>query len=278
MVAHRNIQQRLYCCGYWHVPGNTKNSVEQYERYLPRTLDMIAGGNLRFLSDDADLIEKIEGWCRDRAISVDTVVMDQAALPGAELALRLLAGCENMALDSIAKPPSYSGEKGMNHYWRDLVGSGKEAFHAMLAIWMSKVPLAAALAETSDPDQSVAWIDASIARFVGQRENDDFARVSTPVGKVSHYASPMRFLGARLPLNASFLSADVPTWAVLHEEFGRAADRAAAMPYGHDEETILADCVWRRPELFHCIGKPVKQRKAPVWHRFTRFAGGRSRQ
>ena len=28
------------------------------------------------------------------------------------------------------------------------------------------------------------------------------------------------------------------------------------MPYGHDEETIIADCVWRNGERFHCVGEP----------------------
>ena len=271
MSSKSNPEERFYCCGFWNVLGNKKNSRQHYEFYLPKTLDMIAGSNLRFFSDDAQIIKMVGAMCEERQIFFDPELMPQENLPGWHIAARLVKSCANMELKEFARPPEQGGEKGEIHYWRDLNGSGVEAYRSILAIWMSKVELTTSLAAEGGEKRMAAWIDVSVSRFNGERENYNFHRISTPRGKLSHYASDMRFFGTRLPLNASFLSADAATWSRLQNEFDCAAERAAKMPYGHDEETILADCLWRLPDSFHCIGKPLSQKslrqksKRSIW-------------
>jgi hypothetical protein len=122
-----------------------------------------------------------------------------------------------------------------------------------MTVWLSKVALARSTAAEQGSDTTVCWIDASVARFNGRRRDWNFAKVPTPRGKVSHYPTTMFFYGRKLPLSASFLAADQTSWTTLLSEFNESAARAVKMPYGHDEETVLADCVYRLPQLFHCV-------------------------
>lgn len=251
---------RLYCCGYWNVAGSRKRSHAHYAALLPETLDMIRGARLHFITNDPAQADAVRALCAPRGISCETELVEITDLPGHALAGRLLESCRNMALDTFPEPPEHGSEKGMIHYWRDFRGSGAEAYRAVLAIWLSKVGLSARLAaEHAAAGGQVAWIDVSVARFNGLRENWDFHRADTPPDKLSHYASPMKFYGAPLPLNASFLCASAPVWDQVAALFAQAGERGAAMPYGHDEETLMADCIWRRPDLFHVLGRRAKQ-------------------
>ena len=99
-------------------------------------------------------------------------------------------------------------------------------------------------------------MDVSVSRFKDRSNVETFQQLKLPFDRLSHYGTLMRFYGVPLPLNASFLSANAPVWRDVEAEFAEAASRAKGMAYGHDEETILADCLWRRPELFHSIGSP----------------------
>ena len=68
----------------------------------------------------------------------------------------------------------------------------------------------------------------------------------------------MRYLGGCLPVSAGFLLAQAADWyrLVLVNDV---ASQSVVMSYGHDEETILGECWRRRPELFHCIGRPYSR-------------------
>lgn len=250
-------KQRLtYCSGLWQVEGNGKRSMAHYMNLLPGMLDMIAGGQLRFWSNDSELLTTVADLCAARDITCDPVHLEIAALPGRSLALPMVEGCAAMALDALTVMPGRTGEKGVAHFRRDLSNSGPEAYGDVLSIWMSKVGLAATYSADAQGDRPVAWIDASISRFNGNRENWNFTKVLPPPGKLAHYGSNMCFFGALLPLNAAFLCAEAETWQKVNAAFIATAKRAARMPYGHDEETVLSACLWEQPELFSCIGMP----------------------
>ena len=89
----------------------------------------------------------------------------------------------------------------------------------------------------------------------------------------------MRYMGQPLPINASYLSASAQVWLLVNEIFQDVASRAVAMPYGHDEETILGECQRHNPELFHCIGTPYSRlsNRAKIRARLIdRFSGWRN--
>lgn len=252
---------RLYCSGYWLVDGNKKRSREHYAALLRASLDMIQGEELVFYSSDDAQIELVQRLAENRLIAFTGVLLAVECLPARILAESLVAACQRMELDKVAMPPNFlegrfGREKGVAHYWRDLKGSGHLAYLDILTIWLSKISLASKLAHSGPADRPVAWMDVSVSRFSEIRENPNFHALNLPADKLSHYQdSGMRYCGEELPLNASFMSATAPVWARVEAEFRDAASRAATMAYGHDEETVLADCVWLKPDMFHCIGK-----------------------
>ena len=247
----------LYCSGLWNVPGNIKHSPDHYKRLLPRTLRIIRGSTLRFYSNDNKILEVVSALCAESNIVLEAKELAIESLPGWQLSDALVNSCKKMALNTFVWPNYNTNEKGAIHYFRDFEVGGAEVYRKLLAIWMSKIDLTTAFASEQKSQKPSAWIDASVARFNYGRENWNFGQVEIPSGKLAHYSSKMFFLGNRLPLNASFLSADAATWRLVEKEFRRSAEKATTMPYGHDEETILADCVWRQPDLFTCVGSPI---------------------
>jgi hypothetical protein len=166
-----------------------------------------------------------------------------------------VTACDRMRLDRFPRPDAFASEKGVTHYWRDLKGGGADAYRAMLAIWLSKIALTSDVARDHE-SMSVAWVDASVARFNLRRTNWNFTQDQGHPAKISHFASPMRFFGRPLPLNASYLEGRSSVWTELERLFNAMLEKALQMPYGHDEETVLAQCLSASPDLFRCIGAP----------------------
>lgn len=267
-----------YCSGYWPVPGNAKRSFEHYASYLPQTLQMLAGSRLWFYSNDADVLRQVSEICADHQVDLTAVLLDFQALPAWSIAADYVCACERMHLDLYGPPVRRMKEKGVNHYWRDLIGSGPESYRRVLAIWLSKVELTAALAARLEPGSIVAWVDASLARKNNARPCWDFTRCALPPGRLTHYPSQARIYGATLPLSAGFLAADAPTWSLIQEHFVAARTSLVAMPYGHDEETILSKCLGDHPELFHVLQADAPPATRPLLLRIPAALLGRLRR
>ncbi len=256
--AEADRQPVSYVAGYWRLPGNAKRPVEHYLEQIPQSLEMIAGQSLLLYHDDPETAQVFADLCAPRAIALRTERIPIAELPAYHEADAFVAACRAMPRQGPHAVPAVRSEKGYIHYTRDLTGSGEQTYRALLAIWLSKVALMArAAARGPDtPDGALAWMDVSIARFSGQRSNWDFPRQPFAVAALNHYASPMRYLGQRLPLNASFMLARPAVWAEIDREFQAQMRQCRSDAYGHDEETILGLVHHRRPELFHTLGVP----------------------
>lgn len=166
-----------------------------------------------------------------------------------------------MQLDQWKKPCSFGGEKGVIHYWRDYKEAGPEVFRAMNAVWLSKLALVAEQASQVEHER-LAWMDSTIARFQGRRSNWRFWFANENPQMFSYYGSDMRCYGRPLPLNASYISGPRLQWPDFQNLFLEKAELATKMPYGNDEETILAECIRQKSDWFQCIGMP-----------YTRLAG-----
>lgn len=256
MVASRGRDGILYVTGYWRLPGNTKRPVEHYARELPRSLEMIAGGPLLLYHDDPAVEAAVAEACAPLGIDLRPVRLPVADLPGFRHGDALVAGCRAMPREGPRAIPANHFEKGHMHYTRDLVGSGEATYRALLAVWLSKVPLTARAAAAPQAPRFVAWMDASIARFSGRRSNWDFPNQPFAEDALNHYASPMRYLGRPLPLNASFLAARGAVWAEVEAAFAAELEARLGDAYAHDEETVLGHVHARRPALFHTLGVP----------------------
>lgn len=250
-------EDRQYVSGLWHVPGNRKRDPAHYRATFARTMAMLRGRRLVFLSDEEQVLDWARGLARDHAVDLKPVVRPVDSLPTWGAAAGLTARCRDMALDAGPRPAALTAEKGLVHYWRDYKGSGAEAYRRIVAIWTSKVPL---LAETlaQEPPRDCAWIDASAARFSGRRTSWDFTRVRASDGRIAHYGNQMTYLGQRLPLNASFLCGNRAAIGRLAPLFDDALQGALRQPYAHDEETILGAVHQRHPELFEAVGQPLE--------------------
>ena len=244
----------LHVSGYWSVPQNTKRSESHYEIFYKKTLDFIIDGNLVFLSDSPEFAKKVKDACRDRSINLNNKTIDIPSLPARPLAASVLKSTINMNLDVLLPPINGSREKAVIHYWRDLKGSGKDAYYAILTIWLSKIYILAQISRQLDKQfKFYAWMDISVSRFNGQRSQWDLSQLILDETKINHYPSNMQMYGKELPLNASYLAATPEAWARLEKLYHKKALRLSTMPYGHDEETILSECIRTSPSLFNLI-------------------------
>ena len=259
--------KRLYFSGLWLVSGNPKNSREHYLALLDASFALLRSERVVFFYDDPDLLESVSVIARAHSVDLRPIEAPIDALPGRVWAKSIVDGCTAMHLDKFTRPADLCREKGAVHYWRDLKGGGAEVFEDLVTIWLSKVDLVLREIDLQDEAAEYIWVDASVARFSGMRTNWDFRRVSIPKGKIGHYGNSMRFLSQQLPLNASFMAGDAAAWQQFGELYRAAAEQCAGMPYGHDEETVIAQCVAREPGLFHKIGGAIEpgraQRRTP---------------
>lgn len=247
----------LYVSGYWPLKGNQKYSLRHYQESLIKTLQMLRGEHLVFHSNSNSVLDQVMALGKNYSVEVLPLRRELHDLPNWDRSAAFVRCCERMQLDCWPHPQRVHAEKGVRHYWRDWKGSGAETYRSLLTIWLSK-PELTYRAGVSHQVETVAWIDASVSRFNGQRTHWEFPKIHSQPGSIIHYASPMRYFGVPLPLNASYLAGSIEVWSVLVRVFNQVAEEAQAMAYAHDEETLLAECVRRQPELFHCIGLPFQ--------------------
>ena len=257
------MNSRHYISGYWPLAGNAKNPKTHYLKLLPDTLEPLREASLTFYSNDAAVLERVMVLSKHVGIRCEPRLRRVDDLPAWSLAGALVQACDRMNLEAWPMPQKFAGEKGSKHYWRDFKGSGPQVYRYLLSIWLSKISLVTDEARrqldtrnVGGAVSSLAWIDASLSRFNSTRRSWRYWRVKDSPGRLSHYRSGMRCFGVPLPLQASFLTAEVCVWLELEALFLEAAAAAVLMAYAHDEETVLAECRRRQPELFHAIDAP----------------------
>jgi len=251
-----NLAKTTYCTGLWLLDENSKHPSEHYENLIRPTCRLIAGGRLVLFHDDPRVGRLFENAARLSNIELTTVTMPLRELPTATVSERMLAACTRMDVSTYPRRERQR-EKGVLHFSRDYLRSGERAYRDLATIWTSKISLVAdvAIPNVGSDTQFVAWIDASIARFQGLRQHWDFVTVPQRHDVMQHYANNMRYLGERLPINASYLMADRSLWPIVDQLFYERLHDALEQDYAHDEETILGLVHHDRPELFTRIGR-----------------------
>lgn len=261
--------QITYCLGYWALPGNTKNSIAHYDT-LPQTLALLRGSNLMVMHDDPGFLARVSDLAVENDIRLQSRQIPLETLPGWAPALTAVESCRQSPAADYPRPEPLGREKGVVQYWRDLTDSGPDIYRAMVAIWFSKIPLVAALAaENPFGTPWFAWVDASVARFNNKRAHWNFTERTLKPGRIAHFRSDMRMHDRLLPLNASILLGDAPTWDRFATAFELALPNCLSEAYGHDEETVIRSIHAATPELFDCMNPLVS---APLWRRALRRA------
>ncbi|MBC7146447.1 MAG: hypothetical protein H5U24_13745 [Thioclava marina] len=259
MAKESEATDILFCMGFWPIENNQKRNPEHYMRLLPASMKLLRGKRLHIFYDGAEIGERFVAEAERNSIEVSKTRISIAELPTFDAVLPIISTCERLVSEGKHQEDAPAREKMSMHLKRDYLLSGADAFRSMVTVWTSKIPLLSEFS-LSAPDEvkRVAWVDASIAKFKGSRTNWNFMRQAQPDDRLSHYASPMFFHGAPLPLNASFLSASRELWPKVNALFLEELAKRAGDGYVHDEETIMSGVVAKHPELFHRLGKPVR--------------------
>lgn len=239
-----------YCMGYWRVPENAKRPPEHYLALIPNTIRMLGHQNLLFFAEEPAIHAWVERLCAASDIKVICRRKAMTQLPTLDAAAQIVRQTESYGRGT-SMPARFNDEKGLWHYWRDLLGSGESCYQNILAIWLSKVCLVhEAMREDPFGSGQFAWIDSTAARFNGQRKRWNFAELDSRPLAIHHYSSTMRKFGQPLSLNASFLKGCRVAWADLLELYRAELARIVCEQYPNDEETILHNIKEQRPGLF----------------------------
>lgn len=246
---------RTYVMAYWPIPSNAKRSLEHYSRYLPVSLEMLAGQNLFFVSGSGDVLTAVRRLCSQNNVRLHAETIAVANLRKWPAMEQLLARARMFGANLKAPPADFQRDKGLIHYWRDLRQAGDDAFRKIFCIWHSKIDLLHAASRANPFSSSeFAWVDASISRFNGRRVGWDFRKLSVPrAGVVHHFPNDMCKGGRQLALNASFLLGDTAAIDRLHAAYEDAFALCLREDYPNDEETVLDTIVSRMPGLFSVI-------------------------
>lgn len=249
----------IYCTGYWSIANNHKHTPEHYEGLLPKTMKLLHGQKLHLFFGDQETADRFKAEAERNQVDFSATQISIQDLPTYDDVLPILQTCENLVAAGEHKKEMVSREKMWVHLKRDYFLSGAEAFRSLLTVWTSKIFLLAEFSRSLPRGaDKVNWVDASIAKFNGNRTNWNFLRQKWQPQRVGHYASPMSFHGDPLPLNASFMGAAPEVWPIVERLFREQLIRRAGDGYVHDEETIMSYVVADNPDLFQTLGRPVR--------------------
>ena len=198
---------KTFCIGYWALSDNVKRDLAHYTKLLPLTMSLLADRQVLFFYHDHSVLERASNLAREHCIVLHPCRIALEALPNRESALNVLHATEAFGQEHSEPPAVRTKEKGVEHYWRDYRQSGREVYHSMLSIWLSKIPLITrAIEENPFQSEYFAWVDASLARFNSKRDFFEVGRVVDCDNRISFFRGKLTKNGSRLMLNASYLS------------------------------------------------------------------------
>ncbi len=246
-------KQILYVSAYYHIPKKKMPhmGIGRYVRLMPESLKMITGSHLVFYYEEEFIGTLVTRLCENYNIELSLVRREISQLPRRREA-QLIAACAD---DKAPQAKSVGREKGLGHFRGMILEDDRSEYEDNLTIWLSKFDLVIeSCARMASDVKAVAWMDIGIAKFNYLRRNWRFNAVQPVDDAMQHYGSPMRFLGDKLPLNASFLQAVPEKWECVFEAYAEALGNVCGDSYPHDEETVLAAVVRQNPDLFRCLG------------------------
>ena len=201
--------KKLYTSGLWIIDGWNKKRPEVYLKTLEKTLKMLQGENLLFISNQSNIFEAVKESSNRYDISLETISMPVQGLPAWNLSDNYVKACQRMRLDTATKS-SWNNhktihEKGVKHYFRDFSSKSITSYQKVLSIWLSKVPLLADIASRSEYSKFnyFMWCDASVARFNPKRLKANFTKQDDMQRKISHYYSGMKYYSQTIPVSGS---------------------------------------------------------------------------
>ena len=241
------MDDTTYVLGYWNIEENVKRSVEHYKHFMPRTLKMLGASKMVFFCNEDYWEDYFNNHVKSKNISVIRIEIEE--LPTFELSKYYLQSCKNQKLET-----KYWRERGIQHYSREYKQSGEESYLKVFSVWTSKIGLIKKVIEV-DPLQSnrFAWVDVSLSRMNGKRNNWNFMSSNYNDNYIYHYNSKSKYLGVPISTSAGFLYGYKDMWKELILLYEDQIEKQKNSNYAHDEETLLEIIYRENKDLFFNI-------------------------
>lgn len=244
-----------YCVGLWLVPGNRKRCRDHYIKHLPNTLKLLHNKKVIFLYEDEPILQIVRDNLNTEYLFTKKIQINE--MKAYQYADQLIASAKKFKVADFTR---IKLEKGLIHYKRDLMGSGEDAYKAILTVWLSKVSLIQdhAIAENPFSTSAFAWVDASISRLAEKQNAVDIVNIGT-TDKILMRGSGMRYKGKRVNFAAGFILATIENWRILSRLYDDELSKATCEAYPNDEEILLHKISIKNPDLFRKIERTEKK-------------------
>ena len=239
-----------YVTGFWVVENNVKHSYTKYLSLIEKTLSILKNCNIVFFYNKSSVLEDILPFVKTKNIHFIERPINK--LKTYNISEHYINSCDKIGQHLL----SYTGrEKGIRHYNRELLGSGRYDFRKIFTVWTSKLFILEEIMDLNPYNTSnFCWIDAGISKF--KKFDEKLIPEDNIIPNKLNYMENLRMkmYGKKLPINARFLqtsSSFIKSFNRLYMDY---LIKNKDDEYCHDEETILALMHNDRPELFNKVG------------------------
>ncbi|MBD3354816.1 hypothetical protein GF361_02430 [Candidatus Woesearchaeota archaeon] len=201
------MDNTTYCIGYWNIRDNKKNSIDHYLSLIPKTLDMIGDNCIDFFYQDDNILDFIIQNKKTNKFNANKIMVEDL-------------------------PTYYIAEK--------YIGSRKDSFRDILAIWTSKLFLVEdSIKKDYFQNKYFAWADASISKMNGKRKNWDFMNQEYDEKHIYLYDSNKRFKDENITTSAGFIKGSKDIFLNIISLYKNKLEKCAGSECNHDEETLM---------------------------------------
>jgi hypothetical protein len=221
-----------YVTGFWEVKNNVKHNMIHYKKHIPKTLNRLRYKNVIFFYEDDEILRYIKKYSKNT--NFISVKLPLIKLPTYELSYDLLNSCKNQD-NAYLKSINNQREKGLNHYNREYLKSGEDAYRGIISIWTSKVLLIEKVIELNPFNSDVFfWCDSAITKF-----KFNIRKINYNMNVINTNPSYGKYMGELLKHSAGLMISSKSTWLILIELYKNKLNEIKDSNYAHDEETIL---------------------------------------
>jgi hypothetical protein len=214
---------------------------------MPETFNMLKNKKIVFFYEDDKILEYVNTIKKtDKFIAIKAKISD---LPTYDIIKYYVQTCKNQNTEYLK---SIGDKKGVTHYERDFLISGKVSYRKLITIWTSKSFLVNEVISV-DPYKTdcFAWVDVSISRL-----NINYVDSKFDKSKINTPGSKSIYMGKRLFGCGGFMISSKETWLKFIPIYARKMQELKDSNYCYDDETIMFNMYQDDPSLFKkLVGK-----------------------
>ena len=236
-----------YILGYWVVPTNIKHDLQHYKKYIPKTFFKLRNKHIVFFYGDDHILEYVKKCLKTPFFFPIKIKIKE--LPTYDISLDYFNSCKAQDINNL-KNINNIKEKGLIHYRREYLGSGKVAYRSLITIWTSKLFLIQNVIDLNIFNTNIfAWTDAGISKM----KKIHIDKINYNMDKINANDSNKKYKGEQLYNAAGFMISGTNTWLRIIELYKQKLYELKDSKYAHDEETILYLIYKENNELFNNV-------------------------